>query len=192
MPAVLVPYTVIAPLQRTLSVRTAGDPLLVLNPLRAAVRELDSDQPLGRAITLSQALGQQTVQPRFTMALFAAFAALGLLIAAAGIYSVLSFHAARRTQELGVRMALGAPRRHVLGLMMWMGGKLVAGGLIVGITVSLLATRALRSQLFGVTPADPLSYAIVAALLAAVALIAAYIPARRASTIDPVVALRQE
>jgi predicted permease len=192
MPAVLVPYTVIAPLQRTLSVRTAGDPLLLLNSLRVAVREMDPEQPLGRPITLAQALGQQSVQPRFTMALFSAFAGLGLLIAAAGIYSVLSFHAARRTQELGVRMALGAPRRHVLGIMLWMAAKLIAAGLIVGITVSLLATRVLRSQLFGVSPADPASYAVVAALLVCVALAAAYIPARRASAIDPLVALRQE
>jgi putative ABC transport system permease protein len=114
------------------------------------------------------------------------------VLAAAGIYSVLSFHAARRTQELGVRMALGAPRRNVLALMMWMGGRLVAVGLILGIGVSLAATRVLRSQLFGVTPTDPLSYITVAALLSLVALAAAYIPARRASTIDPVIALREE
>jgi ABC-type antimicrobial peptide transport system permease subunit len=89
-------------------------------------------------------------------------------------------------------MALGAPRRHVLALMMWMGGRLVAVGLILGIGVSLAATRVLRSQLFGVTPTDPLSYITVAALLSLVALAAAYIPARRASTIDPVIALREE
>jgi putative ABC transport system permease protein len=192
VPAVLVPYTLVAPLQRTLAVRTTADPLLVLNPLRAAVRAIDPEQPLGRPVTLTQALGQQSVQPRFTMALFSTFAGLGLVLAAAGIYSVLSFHAARRTQELGVRMALGAPRRHVLALMMWMGGRLVAVGLILGIGVSLAATRVLRSQLFGVTPTDPLSYITVAALLSLVALAAAYIPARRASTIDPVIALREE
>jgi putative ABC transport system permease protein len=156
------------------------------------VRAIDPEQPLGRPVTLTQALGQQSVQPRFTMALFSTFAGLGLVLAAAGIYSVLSFHAARRTQELGVRMALGAPRRHVLALMMWMGGRLVAVGLILGIGVSLAATRVLRSQLFGVTPTDPLSYITVAALLSLVALAAAYIPARRASTIDPVIALREE
>jgi ABC-type antimicrobial peptide transport system permease subunit len=126
------------------------------------------------------------------MALFTAFACLGLLLAAAGIYSVLSFHAARRTQELGVRMALGAPRRHVLALMMWMAARLVLAGLAVGIAVSFGATRMLRSQLFGITPADPLSYVVVAVLLGLVALVAAYVPARRASAIDPLVALREE
>jgi predicted permease len=192
VPVVLAPYTLVAPLQRALAVRTVGDPLLVLNPLRTVVREMDSEQPLGRPVTLAQVFGEQSVQPRFTMALFTAFACLGLLLAAAGIYSVLSFHAARRTQELGVRMALGAPRRHVLALMMWMAARLVLAGLAVGIAVSFGATRMLRSQLFGITPADPLSYVVVAVLLGLVALVAAYVPARRASAIDPLVALREE
>lgn len=191
-PAVLVPYTLLAPLQRMLSVRTAGNPTLLLNPLRAQVREMDREQPLGRPFTLDEALVQQVVQPRFTMALFTTFAAIGLALAAAGIYSVLSFHVARRTQELGVRMALGAPRRHVLALMLTMGGRLVAIGLVVGIAVSLGATRLLRSQLFGVTPSDPLAYVTVAALLAIVALVACYLPARRAAAVDPIIALRQE
>ena len=125
------------------------------------------------------------------MALFSAFALIGLALAAAGIYSVLSFHVLRRTHELGVRMALGAPRRHVLGLMLLMGGRLVLVGLVIGIGVSLASTRLLRSQLFGVQPADPLSYAAVAMVLALVALGACYIPARRAA-VDPLVALRQE
>ena len=111
---------------------------------------MDADQPLGRPITLSEMLGQEVVQPRFTMALFSAFAALGLALAAAGIYSVLSFHVTRRTHELGVRMALGAPRRHVLGLMLTMGGRLVLVGLAIGVAASLASTRLLRSQLFGV------------------------------------------
>ena len=191
-PVMVIPYTVVAPLQRMLSVRTAGDPLRMLNPIRAEVRRLDSDQPLGRPYTLAEILSQEVVQPRFTMALFSIFAALGLTLAAAGIYSVLSFHVARRTQELGVRMALGAPRRHVLTLMLGMGGRLVLVGLAVGVGVSLAATRLLRSQLFGVTTADPIAYAAVAVVLCAVALLACYVPARRAAGIDPIVALRQE
>ena len=191
-PVVVMPYSVIAQVQRTLAVRTAGDPNLLLNPVRAQVRAIDADQPLGRPITLSEILGQEVVQPRFTMALFSAFAALGLALAAAGIYSVLSFHVTRRTHELGVRMALGAPRRHVLGLMLTMGGRLVVIGLAIGIAASLASTRLLRSQLFGVQPADPLAYAAVAVLLGFVALVACYIPARRAAGVDPMVALRAE
>jgi putative ABC transport system permease protein len=126
------------------------------------------------------------------MALFSAFAVLGLVLAAAGIYSLLSFHVARRTHELGVRMALGAPRRHVLGLVLGMGGRLALVGLAIGAVASLGATRLLRSQLFGVQPADPVSYAAVVLVLALAALVACYLPARRAAGVDPIVALRQE
>ena len=192
VPVVAMPYSVIAPLQRMIAVRTAGDPNLLLNPVRAQVRAMDPEQPLGRPITVSEILGQEVIQPRFTMALFSAFAVLGLTLAAAGIYSVLSFHVTRRTHELGVRLALGAPRRHVLGLMLTMGGRLVLIGLVVGVGASLASTRLLRSQLFGVQPADPIAYAAVAALLGLVTLVACYVPARRAAAVDPIVALRQE
>ena len=191
-PVVVMPYSIIAQVQRTLAVRSAGDPSLLLNPVRAQVRAMDLDQPLGRPITLSEILGQEVIQPRFTMALFSAFAALGLALAATGIYSVLSFHVTRRTHELGVRMALGAPRRHVLGLMLTMGGRLVLIGLAIGVTASLASTRLLSSLLFGVQPADPLAYVAVAAVLGLVALVASYLPARRAAAVDPMVALRQE
>jgi len=192
VPTLVIPYSVIAQSQRTLAVRSSGDPNQLLNPLRAQVRALDADQPLGRSITLSEILGEEVVQPRFTMALFSAFGALGLALAAAGIYSVLSFHVTRRTHELGVRMALGAPRRHVVGLMLTMGGRLVLVGLAIGIAASLASTRLLRSQLFGIQPADPLAYAAVAVLLGFVALVACYIPARRAARVDPMVALRTD
>src|SRR6185436_9095955 len=101
-PSVIMPYTVMAQPQRTLAVRTAGDPNLLLNPVRAQVRAMDSEQPLGRPFTVGEIIEQEIVQPRFTMALFTAFAVLGLALAAAGIYSVLSFHVTRRTHELGV------------------------------------------------------------------------------------------
>jgi putative ABC transport system permease protein len=153
---------------------------------------MDPDQPLGRPITLAEILGQEVIQPRFTMALFTAFAGIGLVLAAAGIYSVLSFHVTRRTHEMGVRMALGAPRRHVLGLMLTMGGRLVLIGLGAGVAASLASTRLLRSQLFGVEAADPIAYGAVAVVLGVVALVACYIPARRAARVDPLVALRQE
>jgi putative ABC transport system permease protein len=191
-PVIAMPYTVIAPTQRALAVRSSGDPMLQLNPVRAAVRAMDADQPLGRPITLAEILGQDVIQPRFTMVLFGAFAVLGLALAAAGIYSVLSFHVTRRTHELGVRRALGAPRGHVVGLLLGMGGRLVGIGLAVGIPASLAATQLLSSQLFGVRTGDPLTYAAVAGVLALAAFMACYIPARRAAGVDPMVALRQD
>lgn len=191
-PAVMIPYSILAPPQRLLAVRSTRDPNLLLNPIRAELRAMDPAQPLGRSIALSEVMQQEVVQPRFTMALFGAFAALGLLLAAAGIYSVLSFQVARRTHELGVRMALGASPGSVLRLMLGTGGRLVLAGLGVGIPASLVATRLLRSQLFGVQPSDPLAYAIVAIVLALVALAACYVPARRAASVDPMLALRQE
>jgi putative ABC transport system permease protein len=191
-PVVVMPYSVIAAQQRALAIRTSGDPNLLLNPVRAVVRAMDADQPLGRPITLAEILGQEVIQPRFTMALFSAFAVLGLALAAAGIYSVLSFHVTRRTHELGVRRALGAPRHNLIRLMLTMGGRLVLIGLAVGIPASLAATRLLRSQLFGVQSADRLAYTAVVVVLGAVAFIACYIPARRAASVDPMVALRQD
>jgi putative ABC transport system permease protein len=191
-PVVALPFSVVAPLQRMLAVRTIGDPSRLMNSVRAAVREMDPDQPLGRFFTAQEILGEEIDQPRFTMALFSAFAMLGLTLAAAGIYSVLSFHVLSRTQELGVRMALGAPRRHVLGLMLMTGGRLVLVGIVVGTGVSLVASRLLRSQLFGVEPSDPMSYVAVAILLSVVAFAACYVPARRAASVDPIIALRQE
>ena len=190
--AIIIPFGAVGAPGRMLSLRTAADPNLMLNPVRAQVLAIDAEQPLGRPITLSEALGQQVVQPRFIMALFSAFALLGLILAAAGIYSVLSFHVTRRTPELGIRMALGAARGHVVGLMLAMGGKLVAIGLVAGVVASLLATRFLSSLLFGVSRADPIAYAGVTLLLAAVTLVACYIPARRAASVDPMIALRQD
>ena len=191
-PTLVLPYSVIAQMQRTLAVRSAADPNLLLNPIRAEVRAMDAEQPLNRSITMQEILGQEVLQPRFTMALFSTLAALGLLLAAAGIYSVLSFHVTLRTHELGLRMALGAQRAQVLGLMLAMGGRLVFVGLIIGIAASLASTRLLRSQLFGVQPADPAAYAAVAGVLAVVTFFACYLPARRAAAVDPMVALRQE
>jgi putative ABC transport system permease protein len=163
-----------------------------VNPVRAEVKAIDAEQPLGRPITLAEVFGQEVVQPRFTMAMFATFAGLGLVLAAVGIYSVLSFHVTRHTHELGVRMALGSPRSRVLGLMLGMGARLVVAGLGIGLVASLGATRLLRNQLFGVQPSDPLAYVAVIAVLGAITFLACYLPARRAAGVDPMVAMRQD
>ena len=192
-PVIVLPYSIVGAPQLLLAVRAAtGDPVRLLNPVRAEVRAIDAEQPLGRPIPLSEVLGQDVVQPRFTMAMFSTFAGLGLVLAAVGIYSVLSFHVSRHTHELGVRMALGAPRRRVLGLMLGMGARLVLTGLAAGLIASVAATRLLRHQLFGVQATDPLAYVAVIPVLGAIAFLACYLPARRAAGVDPMVALRQD
>jgi putative ABC transport system permease protein len=190
--AAMIPYTLIARARRVLSIRATTDPSQLVASIRETVRAMDVEQPIDRPFTLTEALGNQLIQPRFTMALFALLAAMGLTLAAAGIYSVLSFHVSRRTHEIGIRVALGAPRADVLRLMIGMGAKLVLAGIAIGVPVSIAAARLLRSQLFGVSTIDPAAYVAVALILAAVALVACYIPARRAAAVDPNVALRQE
>src|SRR6202011_242060 len=135
--------------------RTRGDPMLLLNAVRQQVRAIDKDQPLNRPITLQDVLGFETMQPRFNMALFSFFGMLGLSLAVFGIFSVLSYSVARRTHEIGVRMALGAERRDVLHLMLNMGGKLVFAGLAAGLLVSFGLARFLRSEVFQVPVTDP-------------------------------------
>ncbi len=193
-PAVLVPYTLLAPPQRTLAVRVQGDSSALMNALRAQVGEMDKEQPVNGPITFNEIVGFRTAQPRFITALFSLFAALGLALAMAGIFSVLSYLVSMRTREIGVRMAMGAQPRDILYLIFRAGGRLVGAGLVVGILASLGVARLLGSQLelFNVSGADPISFLGVAVLLSVTAAAACFIPARRATKVDPLVALRQD
>jgi putative ABC transport system permease protein len=193
-PAVLLPYTLLAPPGRTLAIRTRGDPKLLMNALRTQVREMDKEQPVNGPTTFEEEVGFRIAQPRFIMALFSLFATLGLALAMAGIYSVLSYFVSMRTREIGVRMALGARRGDVLRLIFKTGGRLVGAGLVVGVIASFGVAKVLGSQveLFQVTTADPVSFLGVTILLTAVAIVACYIPARRATKVDPMDALRYE
>jgi putative ABC transport system permease protein len=193
-PAVLVPYTLVAPPHRVLAVRTMADEDAFGNALRAQVREMDREQPVNGPITMEAILGFRTAQPRFLVALFSVFAALGLALALAGLYSVLSYLVSRRTREIGVRMALGAQRADVLRLIMQTGGSFVGAGIVVGTLASIGVARLLASQLelFRVTATDPVSFSVVIVLLSVVAVAACYIPARRATRVDPIEALRYE
>ncbi|HEV2444756.1 MAG TPA: ABC transporter permease [Candidatus Sulfopaludibacter sp.] len=191
-PAVFVPYTVIAPAGRTLAVRTQGSPMLLLNAVREQVRELDKELPLGRPVTLEEWLGTETVQPRFNVALFSFFGAMGLALATAGIFSVLSYSVVRRTHEIGIRMALGAERRDVLSLVFGIGGRLVLAGLVLGLLGSALLAKLLRSQVFDVPVTDPLAILAVIALLGTAAFAGCLLPARRAAKLEPMSALRHD
>jgi len=193
-PAALVPYTLLAPPIRTLAVRTQVEPTSLVNALHAQLREMDSEQPFTGPSTFEEVLASSTAQPRFTMALFTFFAALGLVLAMAGIYSVLSYLVSMRTREIGVRIALGAQRGDVLRLIFRAGGKLVGIGLLIGTLASIATARVLGSQLelFHVTTTDPLSFAGVVVLLVIVSVAACLVPAGRASKVAPMEALRYE
>jgi putative ABC transport system permease protein len=131
-------------------------------------------------------------QPRFAMLLLASFAGLALLLAAVGMYGVISYSVTQRTQEIGVRIALGAERGNVLSMVLAQGARLAALGIASGLAAALATTRLMTSFLFGVRATDPLTFAAVSVLLVAVALLACYIPARRATRVDPIIALRYE
>jgi predicted permease len=173
-------------------VRTQGDPESVLASVRTHVRALDSSVPVSEAHTMHQLLTQSVVTPRFRTVLLAAFAAVALALAAVGVYGVLAYSVSRRTHEIGIRVALGARQvdivRHVLGE----GTRLALVGVAAGTAASFALSRVTSSLLFGVDATDPLTFAAVALLLALVAMAAAYIPARRAAAVDPLVALRSE
>ena len=185
------PYAMFAP--RDLAIRAAAvAPASLVPAVRQAIREVDPNQPVANVRTMDEVLGRVTAQRALGMQLLTAFAALGLLLAALGIYGVLSYFVVQHTPEIGVRMALGARPADVLKLVIGKGMKLALAGVVLGVAGALVLTRLMRSLLFGVSVIDPLTFACVAALLTLVAFLACYIPARRATKVDPMVALRYE
>jgi len=175
-----------------LAVRTDGDPLNVSSMVTNAIHDVDAEVPLLNIRTMNESVSASLSSQRFTMLLLAAFAGTALLLAAAGIYGVMAYMVTRRTREIGVRMALGAAASDVLRLVIGQGMWTTVTGVAIGITASLALSRMMRSLLFGVSATDPLTLAGVVLLLVGVSLLACWIPARRATKIDPLVALRYE
>jgi predicted permease len=175
-----------------LFVRTEGDPRSVIATVRSQVQSLDKNLALTNILSIGEVLSQGLWAPRMGAALLGLFAGLALILAAVGIYGVLSYSVAQRAQEVGIRMALGATPGQVLWLVVGQGFRLALVGVAVGLPLAFLFARALASLLFGVKAADLVTYGSVTALLAAVALVACYVPARRATKVDPIVALRYE
>jgi predicted permease len=180
------------PTNMSFVVRTSGDPIAVGSGIRSAVRELDPSLPVYGLSPMSEVVAKSMVQPRFLSLLLATFSGIALFLAAIGIYGVMAYSVTQRTQEIGVRMALGAQRLHVLRLVFSQGFGLLLIGTVIGIGGALALTRLLRTLLFEITPTDPLTYLGVVAVLIVVAFLACYVPARRATKVDPLVALRYE
>jgi putative ABC transport system permease protein len=172
--------------------RTSGNPSALVAGLRREILSLDKNVPLYDVKALEERSRDATSRARFTAMLLAVFAAMALLLSAVGIYGVMAYAVAGRTREIGIRMALGAQRADVLRLIMGDGIALTILGLGLGLAASFAATRILTNQLYGVGATDPVTFAAVSLILAAVALAASYIPARRATRVDPMVALRHE
>jgi putative ABC transport system permease protein len=166
--------------------------LSVVSAVRARVAGPTEDQPIFGVETMEQIISDSLAERRFTMLLLIIFASTALALAAVGIYGVMSYAVSRRTHELGVRLALGASRREILRLVVGEGMVLAAIGTVVGLTAALGLTRLMASLLYGVRPADPTTLAAVSLLLGGIALLACYIPAWRATKVDPLVALRYE
>jgi putative ABC transport system permease protein len=176
----------------TIAVRTAGNPTAVVPDVRRAVQSVDPEEPLARIETMTKLMAQSTGQRRLSTVMLGLFAGLALLLSALGIYGVIAQSVTQRTQELGVRMALGAARRDVLGLVMLQGARIAAIGLILGVAGAFSLTRLMASQLFQVNATDPVTFISVSGILIAVAMIATLVPALRAARLDPVQALRKE
>jgi putative ABC transport system permease protein len=192
-PAIWVPFTVTSTGARNIVVRTANDPHAMLNTLRREVWGVDRGVALTNAASLEDTMNETTyAQPRFTFLLLAVFAAAGLALTMVGVYGVMSYATARQTQEIGIRMALGASRGAVLRMVIGSGLKLVGAGIAIGLAASLLLGRVVASQLWGVSPYDPATLIAVPILLALTGALACWIPARRATLVDPAVCLRYE
>jgi putative ABC transport system permease protein len=194
VPVVYVPYAQGA--QGTtnlyLVARTVGDPVALVGPIRQIVSELDRDQPIANVATMDARMDTAVARPRLQTTVFSVFALVAILLAVVGIYGVMSYSVSQRAKEIGIRLALGSSRRDVVMLVFRSGFVLVAAGIVLGLAAALTLARVMRTMVFQVSTADPLVFGAIAMLLLATAACAAWIPARRAGRLDPLVTLRAE
>jgi ABC-type antimicrobial peptide transport system permease subunit len=176
----------------SLVIRTSRDPLDLVKPVRDQIHSLDRSLPISDVQTMDDAMYAARARPRFLTMVLTLFSSLSLALAALGIYGVISYAVAQRISEIGIRMALGASAGNVVGMIGLSGLKLGLLGTAIGAAFALLLTRFLKGLLFGISSVDPLTFAAMAAALLAVTLLACYVPARRASRVDPLIALRSE
>jgi putative ABC transport system permease protein len=176
----------------TLAIRTITAPESLTAAVQGQVREIDRDQPVTNVITMAETLSRSIWQPRLYTILFGVFASVALILASIGIYGVMSYSVTQRTHEVGIRMALGARPRDVLKMIVRQGMSLTAVGIGVGLIGAFLLTRLMSGLLYGVSATDPLTFILISLTLAGVALVACAVPARRATRVDPMIALRYE
>jgi predicted permease len=191
-PTMYIPHLQTRTIAPTFAVRTAGDPLSAVGAIRDTVRAIDPNVPMTDVATQMEQVERRFVQEKTFAQAYTLFGALSLILAAVGLFGVMSYAVARRTSEIGIRIALGAQRHQVLGATMRESLVLVAGGLVLGLAVAIGASRFVASLLFGVAAQDVATIALAMLVMALVAALAAYLPARRASRVDPMVALRYE
>jgi putative ABC transport system permease protein len=186
------PHAQTQPRRMEVVLRAAGDPLALSQAAREVVRSLDRDLPIPKMETVERILSENVAQRRLNMLLLGLFALVALILAMVGIYGVMSYAVTQRTNEIGIRMAMGAQTSDVIRLVLKQGMKLALAGVAIGLVATLALTRLMASLLFGVSATDPITFAAIAALLTGVALVACWIPARRAAKVDPMIALRYE
>ena len=192
-PEIWLPYTLTGSAFRGILVRTAGDPMLMVNPIEKEIWGTDRNVALTLAGTAENYISQFSYAgPRFGFYMMTVFGAIGFVLVTIGVYSVLAYTTTRRTQEIGIRLALGAKGSDVLGMVIRMGLRLVGIGVLVGLIASVALGRVIGTQLWGVSAYDPWTLTVVPALLLLTGLVACWLPARRASRVDPLVALRYE
>jgi ABC-type antimicrobial peptide transport system permease subunit len=171
--------------------RAETDPVSLVGAIRAEVRKMDSNVPIAHVRTMDDVVAAALATPRLTGVLLAAFAAIALALAGIGIYGVVAYHVSQRTQEIGIRLAIGADRKQVLGMVLGQGLALSGAGIVVGLLGAFALTRMMQGLLYNVEPDDPLTFTAVAAGLLVIALLAALLPAWRATRVSPTTALRE-
>ena len=174
------------------TLRTQADPAYLTTSVRETIHSLDPELPLSKVATLTTLVDDSLSQPRFAMLLLACFGVLALLLASIGMYGVISYSVLQRTQEIGIRLALGAERSNVFRMVLGQGARLAAVGITIGLLAAVGITRIMSGFLYGVQSTDPFTFAAVSLFLLATALLACYLPARSAMRVDPMVALRYE
>jgi ABC-type antimicrobial peptide transport system permease subunit len=176
-------------LNTALIVRTTGNPLDTVRSVRAAILEIDPGQPLVNVRTMEAAMAGTVAQPRFQMTLLMIFASIAVALAAVGVYGIMAYTVSQRTPEIGVRMAVGASPNQVIAMVVWQGARLAVMGVVLGLIAAALAAGAMQAWLFDIKGIDPLTFLIAPLVLGLAALLASYVPARRAARISPLAAL---